>query len=130
MTELLTAIFARFNAAEGEALRALVVGMYFSKAPQGTTGKYITVSYPGGSVDSVMPNADHDLFNITFSIWDTASTPADVLLISDALCALYDNVILTLSTKTVVYANRIAGNLVEDPDKGWAKHVQYEYRVG
>ena len=77
-----------------------------------------------------MANNDHDIFNITFSIWDDASSPSQVLLISDALCALYDNVILTLSTKNVVYANRIAGNLVEDPDKGWAKHVQYEYRVG
>jgi len=130
MTELLTAIKARFDAAAGATLRALVTGLYFSKAPQGAVVPYITFSYPAGTTDGVMANKDHDLFNITFSIWDTASTPAQVLVISDALCALYDNVILTLSTKNVVYANRIAGNLVEDPDKGWSKHVQYEYRVG
>lgn len=130
MTELLTAILARYNAAEGASLRALVTGMHFSSAPQGSVVPYITVSYPAGTVDSTQTNNDHDIFNITFSIWDDASSPSQVLLISDALCALYDNVILTLTTKTVVYANRIAGNLVEDPDKGWAKHVQYEYRVG
>lgn len=130
MKELATAIKARYDAAAGATLRALVKGLWPYEAPQGTVCPYVTYSFPAMGTDLVMPLATHDVVNVTFSIWDDDPSPTDVMTIRDALIALYDNQILTLTTNNVVYANRVGGNLVKDPDSGWAYHVQYEYRIG
>lgn len=130
MKELATAIKARYDAAAGAALRALVKGLWPYEAPQGTVPPYITYSSPALGTDLVMPLATHDIVNTTFSIWSNSDSPLEAETIRDALIALFDNQILTLSTKNVVYANRVGGNTVRDPDSGWACHVQYEYRIG
>lgn len=131
ISELSTAIVARYDSLSGATFRSLNSGgLWRDKAPQGTNPPYTTFSFPTSSVESTMTNVDHDIRNVTFACWNTDDNASAVVAMGEALRNLYDNIILTLVTKNVVYANRIAENLLEDTQKGWVYYIQYEYRVG
>lgn len=143
MKELAVAILERFNSTDGATLRGLVTGgMWRDQAPRGNTNYPIVLfNFPAASVDPLL-NADHDIQNVTFSIFTTnepdpksLNSPHDptdqIDVIYAALIALYDNVIMTLTNdKNIVHAQRIGKNIVTDPDSGRACHVQYNYRIG
>lgn len=131
IAELSTAIMTRYNSASGATLRAANTGgLWRDKAPQGTVPPYATFSFPASGTAFVQTNQTHDIRNVQFSIWHTDDNASSVTAIADLLKALYDDQILAMATKTMVYANRIGENLLEDTEKGWVCYIQYEYRTG
>jgi len=140
MKELFTALQTRYDGSSGTALKALAPTMVVGRANQNTTGEYITLSQPAGTTDHTIGmslgtsiGSQQENIQITFNVWTDNRSPQAGWKVVNAVKALYDNQILSLSSSyEMLHALRQSpGIQIEEPDgKGWHIPVEYEYRIG
>jgi len=96
MDALLTAIFTRYNAGAGAALRALTTGMYHAAlAPESTVAPYITyTSVSSANADTM--SSEHIEPLIQWSTWVQSTSPKLAWEINEELRVLYADVLLTV----------------------------------
>lgn len=134
MEELAKAIYARYLAAAGAALRVLTPGgMWPDQAAAGVqeTGNYIIfMPLAGPMLDSMSTKIVGVV--IQFSAFASSDDAAQtVTQIMDAIAALYDDVLLSMTGYKMIQAARqnTIGPL-KDPDEGFFGTLDYLYRYG
>jgi len=129
MKKLFTALVARFNSAEGAALKALVTGgIHNSEAPKGAKVPYITMHIVS---DPTMPTMTSYNENpvLQFSIFVDDYQMDTALDIRTALIALYDTHYPVFPDGGHVFGvlRMSAGMPQKDPDIGYSVVIQYRY---
>lgn len=133
---ILTAILARYNET---FLPALVEGMWYLRAPQGTQGDYITFSIVSAQQECDMSSRLEDVV-IQISVWGgsnlNATTPAlatesplVTIGIAEFVMEFFDDCELSIPDGTLVRIDRQSHNLIPDPDGGWQYQIDYRLQV-
>jgi len=128
------AIFQRWQAGAGAALRGLATGGYhLGLAPQGTALPYLTgINVDAGDTDADSSTDERlDVIRWQFSIYVRDGALGEGYSIRDALVALFDDNKLETDGGLRVHGvyRRNAGRLIREPDEGWQIVVVYEYRM-
>jgi len=136
------AIQTRHKGTSGATVRGLLdssvltVGRNLSNQ----SGEYMTLSFDTpdltewtiGQGLSTSAGGVEDRIDATFNVWSDSRSQVATEQIINAVSALYDHQILTLSSSwTMQHAKRELTQIIEEPeDGGWHGVVSYEYRIG
>lgn len=107
-----------------------LTGIYYDKAPEKTTGTFITYSIPDNEEGQTMgssPARWQDIV-VTFDIFDNNRSPKTVFTIGDQLRSLFNvSQPLGSSVPLCTTATRTSYNPVKDPDGGWHLSIDYVF---
>jgi len=127
MQVLFTGLWNKYNGAGGAALKAVVSGMYFTEAPQGTTYPYIVYHKISGVADYTYTE-DMENVIIQFNIYDDNSSSTTINDIYTKLTALYDWCALSVSPWNSIYMRRELDNLTRD-NGVWNYMISYRLEI-
>lgn len=136
MDELLKAVFARYAAGAGAALRALTTcGMWLSQAPLAAGGVYIVVTpvvAPVSYVMAVASNAYTQDCDIQFTLATLAGTATNIVDAVAALESLYDFCTFSMTGHTLLVSRRLSnhGPMRDDLTQGYVAYVEYRFQIG
>ena len=125
MQVLFTGLYAKYNS--NAALKAVVSGMYFTEAPQGTAYPYIVYHKISGVADYTYTE-DMENVIIQFNIFDDHNSSTTINDIYTKLTALFDWCSLTVVGWDSIYMKRELDNLTKD-NGIWNYFVQYRLEI-
>lgn len=125
MQVLFEGIWNKYNG--NAALKAVVTGMYFTEAPQGTAYPYIVYHKISG-VPGYTYTEDMENIIIQFNIFDNNNSVITINDIYTKLTALYDWTTLTVSGYSSIYCKRELDKL-EKNDGIWNYFLQYRLEI-
>ena len=125
MQVLFTGLWNKYNG--NAALKAVVSGMYFAKAPQGTAYPYIVYHKISGRPDyTYTENMENVIFQ--FNIYDDHNGSTTVNDIFKKFTALYDWCSLTVVGWDSIYMKRELDDLKNENDI-WNYFLQYRLEI-
>ena len=125
MQVLFTGLYAKYNG--NAALKAVVSGMYFTEAPQGTAYPYIVYHKISGVADYTYTE-DMENVIIQFNIFDDHNSSTTINDIYTKLTALFDWCSLTVVGWNSIYMKRELDNLTKD-NGIWNYMVSYRLEI-
>ena len=125
MQVLFTGLWNKYNS--NAALKAVVSGMYFTQAPQGTAYPYIVYHKISGVADYTYTE-DMENVIIQFNIFDDHNSSTTINDIYTKLTALFDWCSLTVVGWNSIYMKRELDNLTKD-NGIWNYFVQYRLEI-
>jgi len=125
MQVLFTGLWNKYNG--NAALKAVVSGMYFTEAPQGTAYPYITYHKISGVADYTYTE-DMENVIIQFNIYDDHNSSTTINDIYTKLTALYDWCSLTVVGWDSIYMKRELDNLTRD-NGIWNYMISYRLEI-
>lgn len=125
MQVLFQGLWNKYNG--NAALKAVVSGMYFTEAPQGTAYPYIVYHKISGVADYTFTE-DMENVIIQFNIYSDSNSSTTINDIYTKLTALYDWCSLTVTGWNSIYMKRELDNLTRD-NGVWNYFVQYRLEI-
>lgn len=125
MQVLFTGLWNKYNS--NAALKAVVSGMYFTEAPQGTAYPYIVYHKISGVADYTYTE-DMENVIIQFNIFDDHNSSTTINDIYTKLTALFDWCSLTVVGWNSIYMKRELDNLTKE-NGIWNYFVQYRLEI-
>ena len=125
MQVLLQGIWNKFNG--NASLKAVVTGMYFSEAPQGTVYPYIVYHKISGVPDYTYTE-DMEGTIIQFNIFDDSNSSTTINDIYTKLINLYDWCNLTIIGWNSIYVKRELDSLIKQ-DNIWNYMASYRLEI-
>jgi len=122
---LFKGIWNKYNS--NAALKAVVSGMYFTEAPQGTAYPYATYHLISDVADWTYTE-DMENSLIQFSIFDDHNSSTTILDIFEKLKTCYDWVSLSMTGYSSIYVKR-EFNVLTRENSIWKMDVQYRIEV-
>ena len=125
MQVLFTGLWNKYNS--NAALKAVVSGMYFTEAPQGTAYPYIVYHKISGVADYTYTE-DMENVIIQFNIFDDHNSSTTINDIYTKLTALFDWCSLTVVGWNSIYMKRELDNLTKE-NGIWNYMVGYRLEI-
>lgn len=130
---LLKAIQSKFaESTELASVSGANLSLYYGKAPQATSGDYITWQILTDDPEYYFGVDSCDNFNIQFSVWTNDANSAGIvecMNYSKLLHDLFDNCTLTLDTGACIIFQRQLFQPLEDPDGGYQGLTRYYVQI-
>ena len=125
MQVLFEGLYSKFD--NDASLKAVVSGMYFTQAPQGTEYPYITYHKISDRPDYTYTE-DMENVIIQFNIYDDHYSSTTINDIYSKLTALYDWCSLNVTGWDSIYMRRELDNLTRENDI-WQYMIQYRLAI-
>lgn len=132
-------LYTTWKTANPTKALAIAGGLFFVRAPQGTTGDYVTYQMLDGGLPDNDMSSKVETIPIRFDVWVEDSTgrydEATALEIAEQITDVYDyaSVPVASGETTTGYCYRCdrqnKPNIVPDPDGGWHCWVDYILKV-